>query len=106
MWFKGKESFNAEKGGPHRLPGEDKRTNGGRINRTGMKPLFSVRAWRAFLLATLVACAAAALLFLSPALQRGSRTVVEAASPASGTISPLGPVLPFTGTWTGTATGT
>jgi hypothetical protein len=31
---------------------------------------------------------------------------VSAATPASGAISPLGPVLPFTGTWTGTATGT
>jgi hypothetical protein len=29
-----------------------------------------------------------------------------AASPASGAIAPTGPVLPFTGTWNGTATGT
>jgi hypothetical protein len=29
-----------------------------------------------------------------------------AASPASGVIAPTGPVLPFTGTWNGTATGT
>jgi hypothetical protein len=31
---------------------------------------------------------------------------VTAANPASGTIAPTGPVLPFTGTWTGTATAT
>ena len=43
---------------------------------------------------------AAALLFVP--LPR----TVSAASPASGAISPVGPVLPFTGTWTGTATGT
>src|ERR1700694_4438695 len=30
---------------------------------------------------------------------------VRAASPASGTLAPTGPVLPFTGTWNGTATG-
>jgi hypothetical protein len=32
--------------------------------------------------------------------------VAEAANPASGTIAPTGPVIPFTGTWAGTATGT
>jgi len=31
---------------------------------------------------------------------------VNAASPASGTIAPTGPVAPFTGTWNGTASGT
>ena len=62
------------------------------------------RRVRALLLLASVACVAAALLFLSPRL-RAIRTA-EAANPPSGTIAQTGPVTPFPGTWTGTATGT
>jgi hypothetical protein len=62
------------------------------------------RRVRALLLLASVACVAAALLFLSPQL-RGIRTA-KAATPASGAIAPTGPVPTFTGTWTGTASGT
>jgi hypothetical protein len=104
MRLKGEESSETVKGRPHRLFSEEKKISVGRRNRIiGNRIPFGKRA-RLLLLVALVACAAVALLFLSPSL-RGGR-VAEAASPASGTIAPTGPVLPFTGTWAGTATGT
>ncbi|HEX6182581.1 MAG TPA: Calx-beta domain-containing protein [Pyrinomonadaceae bacterium] len=104
MSLKGEESYQTAKGRPHRLHAGARVSRFGSRNGIGGSRIASGRPARLLLLALLVACAAAALLFLSPAL-RGSRTVVEAASPASGTIAPTGPVLPFTGTWAGTATG-
>lgn len=45
-------------------------------------------------------------LFVAAALLTLPERNVTAASPASGSIASTGPVLPFTGNWTGTATGT
>jgi hypothetical protein len=87
---------------PHRLLRGARRVGAGLKNRGGGDESGRRRV-RALLLLASVACVAAALLFLSPAL-RGIRTA-EAANPASGTIGPAGPVLPFAGTWAGTATG-
>ena len=106
MSLKGEESYQTAKGRPHRLHAGTRVSKFGTRDGVGGNRITSRRSARLLLLALLVASASAALLFLSPALQRSSRTVVEAASPASGTISALGPVIPFTGTWTGTAAGT
>ena len=109
MRLSGEESSESLKGRPHRLSLEGKRISAGRSNgitrnrNTGNRITLGGRS-RLLLLAALVACVAAALLFMSPRL-RGVGTV-EAASPASGAIATTGPVLPFTGTWAGTATGT
>src|SRR5437588_9327465 len=51
---------------------------------------------------SLVICALIAVVVWSTVSMRKA----AAASPASGTIAPTGPVVPFTGTWAGTATGT
>src|SRR3989442_13992211 len=53
------------------------------------------------LVLSLIVCAAIATVVCS----NFSLRKAAAASPASGTIAPTGPVAPFTGAWTGTATG-
>ena len=58
---------------------------------------------RALMLLALVACAASALLFLSPRW-RGVR-VAKAATPSSGTLGTTGPVTPPDGKWKGSASG-
>jgi hypothetical protein len=95
MRLRGEESSGTLKGRPHRLLGGGKKI-GSRLRGRASA--------RLVLLAALVACAVAALLFLSPGW-RGT-PAVKAANPASGTIAATGPVPPFTGTWAGTATGT
>src|ERR1700753_1970802 len=75
------------------------------VRRGDAKPKkHSFKHARAFLM---LACAAllAALLFMPPTSAPVVR-VAKAASPASGTIAATGPVIPFTGTWTGTASAT
>ncbi len=101
MWFTGKESLG--QGRPHHLLGRGKRISGGLGDKVSGGRITFGRSVRALLLAALVICAAAALLFLSPG-PRGSR-VSKAANPPAGTIGPLGPVTPANGKWTGTATG-
>ncbi|HLM58982.1 MAG TPA: Calx-beta domain-containing protein [Pyrinomonadaceae bacterium] len=54
-------------------------------------------------LALLLALVAGCL--VAPASSWRAVKVAKAASPASGTFGPTGPVLPFTGTWSGTAVG-
>jgi hypothetical protein len=56
--------------------------------------------------AILAALAVVAAVLLSSMTNSPVVRVAEAASPASGTIAPTGPVPTFAGTWTGTATGT
>ncbi|MFL6253547.1 MAG: hypothetical protein ACJ74T_00855, partial [Pyrinomonadaceae bacterium] len=97
MRLRGKESFGTLKGRPHRLLGGGKKLGFGLGGRASV---------RLVLLATLVAAAVAALLFISPGWRGAPSVGVKAANPASGTIAVTGPVVPFTGTWTGTATAT
>ncbi|MET0648513.1 MAG: hypothetical protein ABW208_18025, partial [Pyrinomonadaceae bacterium] len=71
-----------------------------------VRPFAFKASARLVLLAALVAAAAAALLFMSPSRRGAPLVAVTAATPSSGIIASTGPVLPFTGTWTGTASGT
>jgi hypothetical protein len=100
MSLKGEESYQTAKGRPHRLRAGARVSKirvGAKVGIRGRANRFTRKA-RLLLLALLVACAAPRC----SSCRRHScaaRTVVEAASPASGTISPTGPVLTFTGTW-------
>src|SRR5438309_7815659 len=65
------------------------------------RTLRSFRPGYQLIVLTFMACALiVALVWSNLSVRR-----VAAANPGSGTIAPTGPVVPFTGTWAGTATG-
>jgi len=102
MNLKGGESYQIAKGSPDWLrAGARAAALGSRDKGRGSR-IASGRAARLLLLVLLVACAVTALLFLSPPLLRGSRTVVEAANP-SGASAPAGPAPTFNATRAGMA---
>src|SRR5256714_10602549 len=103
MRTKDELSFPTGKARPHRLRAGEKKVGGERRVKIRPDKSHFRKIPRAFFLILLSALVASAL-YLLPSGLLGER-VVRAASPASGTIATTGPVPPFAGTWTGTATG-
>ena len=103
MRTKDEASFPSGKARPHRLRAGGEKAGGEKKDRfrTNKSPLRKIA--RAFFIILLPILVASALYLLPPDL-RGERAA-KAANPASGIIATTGPVVPFTGTWTGTATG-
>ncbi|PYS97720.1 MAG: hypothetical protein DMF65_10980, partial [Acidobacteria bacterium] len=103
MRTKDEASFPSGKARPHRLRAGEKKV--GSERRVKVRPYKSHfrKITRAFFLILLPALVAATLSLLPSRL--GGGRVARAANPASGTIAQTGPVPPFAGTWTGTATG-
>ncbi|MGB8509147.1 MAG: hypothetical protein WCD76_12240, partial [Pyrinomonadaceae bacterium] len=108
MQSNNRESFKTAGDKPHHFGGRATahgRAGTGKRRRRGGGRVFGVLnnsarpALIGFLIFTLVS-----LLVPISAIRVGQ--VAVAASPASGTISTIGPVVPFTGAWNGTATGT
>jgi len=95
--------FEVKKNGSHRPHAEEKGTSRKRVLKKGGRRPSRARLLRASSLLLLFALVALCLV-APPRALRGVR-VAEAASPSSGAFGPTGPVLPFTGSWSGTATG-